>query len=308
MAEVTATSVAGVRHFNRFYTRQIGVLREGLLGSSLSLTEVRVLYELAHREEATATELCGELGIDPGYLSRIVRGFQKRGWLRRRKATDDARRQHLSLTREGEASFQLLNDRSSDEIRALLAPLPPGARGRLLDAMRDIERLLRPDEAAAAWRLRTHQPGDIGWIVHRHGVLYWDEWRYDERFEALVARIVADFVDHLDPSRERCWIAEREGERLGSVMLVQRSKQVAKLRLLLVEPSARGLGIGRALVDACIAFARSCGYRKIVLWTQSELKAARAIYQRAGFTRVGSEPNPSWGRDDLVSETWELAL
>lgn len=308
MADVTETSVAGVRHFNRFYTRKIGVLREGLFGSSLSLTELRVLYELAHREDATASELCAELGIDPGYLSRIVRAFHKRGWLQRRKASEDARRQHLSLTREGRAAFQPLNDRSSAEIRGLLSSLAAPEQGRLLEAMRNIEGLLRPDAPKAAWKLRTHEPGDIGWMVFRHGALYWNEWGYDERFEALVARIVADFVDHLDEARERCWIAEREGERLGSVMLVRKSKQVAKLRLLLVEPSARGLGIGKALVDACISFARSCGYRRIVLWTQSELKAARAIYQRAGFVKTASERHQSWGRDDLVSETWELDL
>src|SRR6266850_7019654 len=301
--------VERVRHFNRFYTRRIGVLREGLLDSPLSLTEARVLYELARRDDATATEIRNELDLDAGYLSRILRGFQKRGWIRREPARDDARRQLLSLTRSGRAAFEPLNARSNEEVRHLLKPLSPHLQTRVVDAMRRIEAGLEPNAAASGpYVLRTHRPGDMGWVVYRHGVLYSEEYRYDERFEALVAEIVSGFVQHLDPARERCWIAERGGERLGSVFLVAKSKQVAKLRLLLVEPSARGLGIGKRLVEECVRFVRQCRYRKLVLWTQSELKAARRVYEQVGFCRTGSERHASWGRDDLVAETWELEV
>ena len=301
--------VERVRHFNRFYTRRIGVLREGLLDSSLSLTEARVLYELARRDKTTATEVRNELDLDAGYLSRILRGFQKRGWIRRAPASDDARRRLLSLTRSGRAAFEPLNARSNEEVRHLLKPLSPDLQGRVVDAMRWIEAALEPTAAASGpCRLRAHRPGDMGWVVYRHGVLYSEGYGYDERFEALVAEIVSGFVQHLDPARERCWIAERDGERVGSVFLVAKSKQVAKLRLLLVEPSARGLGIGKRLVEECVRFARQCRYRKLVLWTQSELRAARHLYELSGFRLAGSERHASWGRDDLVSETWELEL
>jgi DNA-binding MarR family transcriptional regulator/N-acetylglutamate synthase-like GNAT family acetyltransferase len=309
MAQTLDSCVTGVRHFNRFYTRKIGVLREGLLDSALSLTEARVLYELAGREGATASEVRGELGLDAGYLSRILRGFRKRGWLQRGAAKEDARRQPLSLTRSGRAAFQSLNTRSSEQIRQLVGALGPGDQDHLLDAMRTIEALLGPqDRRAQPYLLRTHRPGDIGWVVHRHGVVYSEEWGYDERFEALVAQIVSEFVRRYDPDRERCWIAERNGERVGSVFLVRSSKHVAKLRLLLVEPAARGSGIGKRLVEECIRFARQCRYRKIVLWTQSELKAARRIYQQCGFRLTATDPHQGWGRNDLVSETWELDL
>ena len=309
MSQSLDSCVSGVRHFNRYYTRKIGVLREGLLDSALSLTEARVLYELAGRDGATASEVRGELGLDAGYLSRILRGFQKRGWLQRGAAKDDARRQPLSLTRSGRATFQSLDARSDDQIRQIVSTLAPGDQGHLLDAMRTIEKLLEPENRLAQpYLLRTHGPGDMGWVVHRHGVLYSEEWGYDERFEALVAQIVSEFVQRFDPDRERCWIAERNGERVGSVFLVRKSKHVAKLRLLLVEPAARGVGMGKRLVDECIRFARQCRYRKIALWTQSELKAARRIYQQCGFRLAATEPHQSWGRTDLVSETWELDL
>jgi len=309
MSQSLDSSVTGVRHFNRFYTRKIGVLREGLLDSTLSLTEARVLYELAGRDGTTASEVRRELGLDAGYLSRILRGFRKRGWLQRGAAKEDARRQALSLTRSGRATFQSLNARSSEQIRQLLSALGPGDQDHLLDAMRTIETLLEPqDRRAQPYLLRTHRPGDIGWVVHRHGALYSEEWGYDERFEALVAQIVSDFVRRYDPDRERCWIAERNGERVGSVFLVRMSKHVAKLRLLLVEPAARGSGIGKRLVEECIRFARQCRYRKILLWTQSELKDARTIYQQCGFRLTATDPHQSWGRSDLVSETWELDL
>ena len=309
MSQSLDSSVTGVRHFNRFYTRKIGVLREGLLDSTLSLTEARVLYELAGRDGTTASEVRRELGLDAGYLSRILRGFRKRGWLQRGAAKEDARRQALSLTRSGRATFQSLNARSSEQIRQLLSALGPGDQDHLLDAMRTIETLLEPqDRRAQPYLLRTHRPGDIGWVVHRHGALYSEEWGYDERFEALVAQIVSEFVRRYDPDRERCWIAERNGERVGSVFLVRMSKHVAKLRLLLVEPAARGSGIGKRLVEECIRFARQCRYRKILLWTQSELKVARTIYQQCGFRLTATDPHQSWGRSDLVSETWELDL
>ncbi len=309
MSQSLDSSVTGVRHFNRFYTRKIGVLREGLLDSTLSLTEARVLYELAGRDGTTASEVRRELGLDAGYLSRILRGFRKRGWLQRGAAKEDARRQALSLTRSGRATFQSLNARSSEQIRQLLSALGPGDQDHLLDAMRTIETLLEPqDRRAQPYLLRTHRPGDIGWVVHRHGALYSEEWGYDERFEALVAQIVSEFVRRYDPDRERCWIAERNGERVGSVFLVRSSKHVAKLRLLLVEPATRGSGIGKRLVEECIRFARQCRYRKILLWTQSELKAARTIYQQCGFRLTATDPHQSWGRSDLVSETWELDL
>ena len=302
-------AVQAVRHFNRFYTRQIGVLQETLLRSPLSLTEARVLYEVAHSERATATDVGRAIGVDAGYLSRILRGFQKRGWVHRATAEGDARKQVLSLTRAGRAYFEMLNARSDEEIRRMLEALPPSRQTRLVGAMHAIEDVLRPGTAVSpSYLLRTHRPGDIGWVVHRHGVFYSEEHGYDERFEALVAKIVAAFVERFDPARERCWIAERDGERVGSVFLVAQSKQVAKLRLLLVEPSARGLGIGKRLVEECVRFARQCRYRKMVLWTQSELKAARRVYELAGFRRTTSERHSSWGRDDLVGETWELDL
>jgi len=301
--------VSAVRHFNRFYTRKIGVLKEGLLDSSLSLTEARVLYESCNRSRFTATDLRGALGLDAGYLSRILRAFEKRGWLERTPAEADARRHVLASTRPGRAAFESLNARSNDEIRGLLSGIERARLERLRQAMQAVEDVLEPKEPPAApYLLRTHRPGDIGWVVYRHGVLYSQEWGYDERFEALVAQIAAGFVQHLEPAAERCWIAEKDGERVGSVFLVRASKRVAKLRLLLVEPSARGLGIGRRLVEECIRFARQCRYRKIVLWTQSELRAARRIYQETGFRLTATERHRSWGRDDLVAENWELAL
>ncbi len=309
MAAASPSDIQAIRHFNRFYTRTIGVLQKTLLDSSLSLAEARVLYELASRDAPAATDVRLALGLDAGYLSRIVRGFRRRGWVQRRPAAADARRQVLSLTRAGRAAFAALNARSDEQIGRLLAGVAPADRGALVQSMRNIESALAPEGTTAApYLLRTHRPGDVGWVVFRHGALYSAEWGYDERFEALVARIVADFVRDFAPERERCFIAERGGERVGSVFLVQQSRQVAKLRLLLVEPAARGLGIGRRLVDECVRFARQCRYRKIVLWTQSELKAARRIYRQAGFRIVSSERHRSWGRDDLVSESWELDL
>lgn len=302
-------NIHAVRSFNRFYTRQIGVLREGLLKSPFSLAELRVLYEIAHRQQPTAAELCQQLGLDPGYLSRILRGLEKRGLVRKSASQADGRQSLLGLTTRGRQTFATLDARQNEEVAIMLGQLPAAGQARLVQAMRAIETVLGDSpEPKTPYILRSHQPGDMGWVVHRHGVLYAQEYRYDETFEALVAEIAAKFIQHFDPKRERCWIAEKDGEIVGSVFLVNKSKTVAKLRLLLVEPSARGLGIGRRLVGECLRFARHVGYKKMVLWTQSELPAARHIYQEAGFRLVQQKKHQSWGRDDLVSQIWELKL
>jgi DNA-binding MarR family transcriptional regulator/N-acetylglutamate synthase-like GNAT family acetyltransferase len=304
--------VAAMRRFNRFYTRQIGLLDEGLLNSPFSLTQVRTLYELAQGEQTTAVELCDKLALDAGYLSRILSGFEKGGLIEKEASPEDARQTLLRLTKKGRRAFEPLEARSNEQVGRMLGKLSPARQNELIQAMATIESALsskgRGGERPASYVLRQHQPGDMGWVVYRHGLLYWREYRYDERFEALVAGIVAEFVEQLDPVREHCWIAERDGENVGSVFLVKKSRSVAKLRLLLVEPSARGLGIGKRLVEECVRFARGAGYRKIMLWTQSELGAARRIYQSAGFERVAEKKHKSWGRKDLVAETWELKL
>ena len=300
--------VEAARRFNRFYTRQIGLLRRGAYDSPFSLTEVRVLYELAHREQPTATELGRDLGLDAGYLSRILRGFEKRALATRTRSAADGRQSHLALTPLGRKVFAPLDARSHDEVAALLSALGPAAQAHVIAAMQTIERLLgRDGPPPAAGLLRPPQPGDMGWVVHRHGAVYAREYGYDAQFEALVAEIVARFVQRFNPTRERCWIAERDGAVVGSVFLVARSSTVAQLRLLLVEPQARGSGLGTRLVDECVRFAREAGYRKLVLWTQSELSAARQLYQAAGFRIVRKERNHSFGKA-LVSETWELDL
>lgn len=300
--------VEAVRRFNRFYTRQIGVLQEHLLRSPFSLTEARVLYELAHRDEATASELGDALGLDAGYLSRIVRGFATRGLIRKTASPSDGRRSHLRLSERGKQAFAGLNASSRSEIETLLGRLPPEQQRRLTDAMQAIEQVLgAAPERKVPFLLRPHRPGDMGWVVHRHGVLYAQEYGWDERFEALVAGIVAKFIERYDHRRERCWIAERDGENVGSVFVVKRSGTVAQLRLLLVEPAARGLGIGTRLVDQCLRFAREAGYRKMMLWTNDVLHAARHIYQQAGFRLVEEDRHRSFGHD-LVGQTWERKL
>ena len=305
---VSSSHVDSVRGFNRFYTRRIGVLGDHLLDSPYSLTEMRVLYELAHRPATTATELGRDLGLDAGYLSRILRRFETLKLIGRSPASDDARRSVLQLTAAGRKAFAPLDSRARREISDMLGPLPGAAQRDVVAAMRDIERLLGGLSARdVPVRLRRHRPGDMGWVVHRHGELYAREWGYNAEFEALVARIVADFLDNLDPAAERCWIAERAGEIIGSVFLVRKTKQVAKLRLLLVEPSARGLGLGKRLVDECIRFARRAGYTKMTLWTQAELTAARHVYQQAGFVCVKSVSQRSFGAE-RAAETWERNL
>lgn len=304
--------IAAVRRFNRFYTRRIGVLGAGHLDSPFSLTEVRVLYELAHREEPTAAEIGRELGLDPGYLSRILHGFRKRKLIATRAAPGDRRRSLLALSDEGKAVFAQLDQRSSAEIEVMLRALSGDRQRRLLSAMASIEQLLGDSPGSVPpsrepYLLRSPGPGDLGWVVHRHGVLYAEEYGWDERFEALVAGIVADFVRNFDPRRERCWLAEREGEVVGSVFVVRQSDEIAKLRLLLVEPSARGLGIGSRLVNECARFARRAGYRTLMLWTNDVLHSARRIYEAAGFRLVKSEPHDSFGHG-LMGQTWELGL
>jgi DNA-binding MarR family transcriptional regulator/GNAT superfamily N-acetyltransferase len=344
--------VQAVRRFNRFYTHQIGVLQEHLLHSKFSLTEVRVLYELAHRDSVTAGELCQELGLDRGYLSRMLQNFEKQRWIKTTPSPADRRRIFLALTSKGKRVFAPLDRRSSEEVAAMLARLSASEQKKMLGAMKEIEELLNrgtgetpvapqqsltPAASAAKecsprrerwgnkvndqapegrkthceaepYILRQHRPGDMGWVVQRHGELYWQEYKYDERFEALVAEVVAEFIQNFDPKRERCWIAEKGGERLGTIFLVKKSEAAAKLRLLLLEPSARGLGMGKRLVSECVNFARAAGYKKMLLWTQSELHAARHLYEQAGFKRIEQKPHQSWGRTDLVAETWELKL
>lgn len=302
------TRIAAVRRFNRFYTQRIGVLRDGLLATSFSLTEARVLYELAQRDDLTAARLCKALGLDAGYLSRVLARFLRRGLIGKRAHAADGRRSLITLTAKGRKAFAALDTRSRAQIGDLLAALSAPAQDRLVGAMRAVEHLLGATRAAAPLvTLRAHRPGDMGWVVHRHGALYAQEYGWDERFEALVAGIVAEFVQRFDPRRERCWIAEQDGEIVGSVFLVRHSDDVAKLRLLLVEPRARGSGLGRRLVEACIVFARACGYRTLSLWTNDNLHAARAIYARAGFRCVKQEPHASFGQP-LIGETWELPL
>jgi len=297
--------IDAVRRFNRFYTRRIGVLRQGLLGSPYTLTEARLLYDLAQGGQATASALGRDLGLDLGYLSRLLQDLKRRGLVRARRAAHDGRQSFLTLTAKGRQAFSVLNSRSRDAMGAMLAPLPEHDRERLVGAMRTVEGLLSNKRGEIA--LRSHRPGDLGWVVHRHGALYAEEYGWDERFEALVAGIVAKFAKHFDAARERCWIAEIDGERVGAVLVVKQSRSTAKLRLLIVEPGARGRGLGRRLVEECIAFARAKGYRKLVLWTQSNLAAARAIYKQCGFRRVRKERHSSFGYD-LVGEFWQLAL
>jgi DNA-binding MarR family transcriptional regulator/GNAT superfamily N-acetyltransferase len=307
-ANELAQKVAAVRGFNRFYTRTIGVLEEGLLQSPFSLTEVRVLYEIAHRDKITAAELVRDLGLDAGYLSRLLRGLENRDLIEKRPSEADARQHLLSLTRQGCKTFRALDANASEQVGNMLAALAAPEQDRLVGAMQTVERLLGPrTETPVPYLLRGHRPGDMGWVVYRHGALYAQEYGLDERFEALVAEIVAKFLREFDPRREACWIAERDVENVGSVFLVKRSEEVAQLRLLLVEPAARGLGIGRRLVEECVRFARQTGYRKVMLWTQSVLLAAGRVYQAAGFRLVQEEPYRGFG-PDLVSQTWELGL
>ena len=305
-----ANAVKAVRRFNRFFTRRIGVL-DPYLGSDLSLTDVRVLYELAHREAPVASELARELGLDGGYMSRILRRFEQAGWISRSTSAQDARQSVLALTAAGRAVFEPLQQRSRDEATALLAPLPPARQQEVVDAMERIETLLDPASGAGAPPrmavLRDPVPGDMGWVVQQHGEIYWREYGWDSRFEALVADIAAQFLRKFQPEWEKAWIAELDGERVGSVFVVRKSPTTAQLRMLILAPKARGLGLGARLTDECLAFARAKGYKKMVLWTNSCLTAARSIYTQRGFRLTKSEPYDGFGQQ-LVGETWELKL
>jgi DNA-binding MarR family transcriptional regulator/N-acetylglutamate synthase-like GNAT family acetyltransferase len=309
MSTPSAERIAAVRAFNRFYTRTLGLLPPAHLETGLSLAEIRVLYEIAHRDRPTASAVGTELGLDPGYLSRILRRFERAGLITRRRARDDRRRAFLALTRSGRSRFAELDARARRHVADLLAPLGEADQARLEHALGTVQGALGapPSEGAAEIVLRPPRAGDLGWVVERHGALYGAEYGWNQEFEALVAGLVARFVERFDPDRERCWIAERGGERLGCVFLVRESARVARLRMLLVEPSARGLGLGGRLVAGCTAFARAAGYRKIVLMTNARLLGARRLYEREGYRRTRSEREDAWG-DTQVNETWELAL
>jgi len=303
-------AVAAFRHFNRWYTRFLGVLDEQWLKGGYSLTEARVMYELATRHASTAKEIASALGIDPAYLSRVIVRLEKDLLLKREASKRDARSAHLALTRQGKSRMAKLNALSENQACGVLTALPPAGQTKLIGSMDAIERLLMPvAQEETRIVLRPHRPGDMGWVVYREGALYAQEYGFDESFEALVARIVADFLTEFDPNRERCWIAEVNGQNVGHIFLVKHPAEptTAKLRLLLVEPSARGMRVGSALVEECVNFARAVGYKKITLWTQSILVAAHHIYQKAGFHLVEEKANFQFGKD-LMSQTWELDL
>jgi DNA-binding MarR family transcriptional regulator/GNAT superfamily N-acetyltransferase len=296
-----------IRRFNRFYTRKIGVI-DGTASSPLSLAEARVLYELAHGERPTATDIRKELGLDAGYMSRILREFERRKLVTRERSKTDEREKFLSLTAKGRRAFAPLDERSNRDVAAMLEELSPAARKELVDSAQTIRRLLGDkSEPKVPYILRQHQPGDLGWIVHRQAMLYVEEYGWDGTYEGLAAEIVAQFSKNYDPKRERCWIAEKDRAKVGGVLVAKASEEVAKLRLLHVESEARGLGIGKRLVEECVRFSRQVGYQKITLWTQSILHAARHIYTQVGFRVVHEEQHQSFGKD-LTAETWELNL
>jgi DNA-binding MarR family transcriptional regulator/GNAT superfamily N-acetyltransferase len=307
MEAISADRIAGMRQFNRFYTRQIGLLRQGLLETPYSLSEARVLYEIA-QGETTAAALAQGLGLDPAFLSRLLRRLVSRGLVARTPSATDRREAILALTEEGRAEFGMLDRRSQQHTAAQLAPLAETQQCRLVAAMRVIEELL--GDPVAPWNgvvIRPFRAGDLGWVLSRHGRFYAEEHGFDRAFERLVAKIVAEFLARFDPEREACWIAEIDGEPVGSIMLVDAGDHIAKLRLLLVESRARGHGIGRKLVEECVRFAREAGYRRITLWTQSTLVEARAIYQRVGFAKVAEKAHRDFGVD-LIGEVWEMEL
>ena len=299
--------VSAIRAFNRFYTRKIGVL-DGMASSPFSLAEARVLYEVAHRPQTTATDICKELGLDAGYMSRILRDFERRKLVRREQSKTDERERVLSLTNQGQKAFAPLDERSNRDIAAMLEELSLTERKRLVEAAQLVGRLLgERAELKTPYLLRQHAPGDMGWIVHRQAILYAEEYGWDGTYEALAAEIVAQFIRNYDPKRERAWVAEKDGERIGAVFVAKESDEIARLRLLHVEREARGVGIGKRLVEECIRFARQAGYKKMTLWTQSILHAARGIYKKAGFQIVHERKHHSFGKN-LTAETWELKL
>lgn len=306
--EATDDQIAAVRAFNRFYTRKLGVLDQHLGKTPFSLSEARVLYELAHRDDLAAKEIGNELGLDPGYLSRIVQNFDEKGLITRKPLPADRRQYQLSLTAKGCQTFAKLNASSQNEVAAMLAQLSPDDAAQLTRAMATIETVLEPQQSRpAAFMLRSHRVGDMGWVTSRQGIAYAADYGWDISYEALVAEICAQFIRNYDAAREHCWIAEVGGEPVGSVFLVKATDEIAKLRLLQVEKKARGLGVGRALVEQCMQGARERGYKRMTLWTQSILVAARGIYKSAGFELVATKPHHSFGHD-LVGETWERDL
>lgn len=313
-----ADRIDTIRAFNRDYTRRIGVLNEGLLDTPYTLAESRLLWELAHHEGATASTLARELELDPGYLSRLLRRLREQGLVQTTRSATDGRQTHLSLTPAGRQAYAPLDQRAREQVARLLDGMPEAHQQQLLQAMQTLRQLLddeAPRGATAPYLLRPHRPGDMGWVVSRHGAIYADEYQWDMRFEALVARLAADFIDRYDAAREACWIAERDGQNIGCVFLVQARDETtqaplpgtAQLRMLLVEPTARGLGLGQRLVHECERFARMARYERIVLWTNRNLVAARTLYQRAGYRLTASEPHRSYGHD-LVGETWQKEL
>lgn len=308
------SDIALVRAFNRDYTRRIGALCEGYLESPFSLTEARLIYEIAQCDGVTATELIRQLALDRGYVSRTLTSLEEKGLLKRQASASDGRRRHLQLTAAGKRAFAKLDGRSQQQVEGMLSGLDHTQRSVVLNGMRALQAALADEAEAGSAKpatsnvvLRPHRPGDMGWVIEQHGLLYSNEYGWSAEFEALVADIAAQFIRRFDPGRERCWIAERDGQRLGCIFLVAKNRTTAKLRLLLVRPEARGLGLGRRLVSECVQFAREAGYRKVVLWTQQNLTAARHLYSEAGFVKVKQESNHSFGKK-LVSETWELDL
>jgi DNA-binding MarR family transcriptional regulator/N-acetylglutamate synthase-like GNAT family acetyltransferase len=300
--------IEAVRRFSRFYTRRIGVLEEGLLGSEFSLTEGRILFELAHHETSTASELAKELGLNAGYLSRTLKKLEDRRLVDRTTSSTDARQNLLQLTEKGAQRFAELNARSRSDVAMMLARLSVAEEKRLVGALQEVEALLGDaPPRRVPYILRPHQPGDMGWVIQRHGELYAREYGWDETMEAFVAEIAAKFIKEFDPKKERAWIAEKDGENVGCVFLVRESDEVAKLRMLLVDPKARGLGIGKRLVEECIKFARMKGYKKITLWTNDILTTARHIYEQTGFKLVSEERHHSFGHH-LVGQNWDLEL
>jgi DNA-binding MarR family transcriptional regulator/predicted N-acetyltransferase YhbS len=307
MPTAPAADVAAIRAFNRFYTARIGALRDGLLATAHPLPEARVLYELGQREQTDVVDLRRTLELDGGYLSRLLARLEEQGLVARERSQGDARRQVVALSTAGREAYATLDARSAAEIGTLLDGLAAADRARLRAAMDTVREVLDGAPRPAAFALRPPRPGDYGWVVQRHGALYAQEYGWDESFEGLVARVVADYAEHHDPAREAAWIAEISGRPVGSIFCVRKDERTAKLRLLLVEPSARGMGVGQALVDECVRFARAAGYDELVLWTNDVLAGARRLYERAGFTLVKAESYRGFGHD-LVGEDWALAL
>jgi DNA-binding MarR family transcriptional regulator/N-acetylglutamate synthase-like GNAT family acetyltransferase len=306
------SQIAAVRRFNRFYTREVGVLRKNFLDSPWTLTEMRILFEIANGKEVTASDIGKALDLDAAYLSRLLQKFDKDGLITRKRSAADARVSFLSLSARGKKQFEAANARQIAQTTSMLGRLKPPDRARLTSAMQMIEALLAGGAAPAEIILRDPNPGDFGWIVERHAILYREEYGWREKFEGVCARIVADFIEHFDPKLEKCWIAEMAGQRVGCVMLVKddpkaKKADVSRIRLLLLEPQARGRGLGRRLVEECIAFSRAKGYRRVTLWTHKELNAARAIYAKLGFRNTGEESHDDWvGK--ATSEFWDLDL